>query len=75
MKYKQVTQTSRPYEYGTGKQFETRDEAYEHVNTVLRKLKTDMALMNIYNLSETKIIEVSNAFQIVIITQIPKIVE
>lgn len=75
MKYEQVTQTSRSYEFGEGKEFETRDEAYKHVNTVLRKLKTDMALMNIYNLSETKIIEESEAFQIVIITQIPKIVE
>lgn len=70
MKYEQVTQTSRPYEYGAGKEFETRDEAYKHVSTVLKSLQTDMSLMGF-----SKIIEESKAFQIVIITQIPKIVD
>lgn len=73
MEYKQVKQTSRPYEYGEGKEFGTREEALEEVGKVENNLKTDMVLIGIYKISEVKILEESNAFQIVVITKIPQL--
>ena len=72
---RQVVQTSKPYEYGEGKPLKTRDDAMEKVKALEQDIKNNMALKRIYEISETKIIEVSGAVQLVITTTIPKLVD
>lgn len=75
MEYKQVTQTSRPYEYGEGKEFITRGDALHHVKKLEESIKTQLALEKLYALSECKIIEEGKAFQIVVTTKVPIVVD
>ncbi len=75
MKYKEVKQVSRFYEYGEGKEFKTRDEALKMVQRLEANLKTDIAIMRIYEISEVKVIEVEKAFQLVWTVRIPILVE
>lgn len=72
MKYEQITQTSRPYEYGEGKEFLTKEEAEKKIKKLEQKIKTDMAINGMYKLSETKIVEIDNVLQLVVVTKIPK---
>lgn len=73
MDYKQVTQTSRPYEYGEQKEFKTKEEAIKAVEKVEQKLKTEMALNKTYPLSTVKRVEVEGAIQLVVETKIPNL--
>ena len=75
MEYKQITQTSRPYEYGEGKEFKTKDEALKRAKELAQEIKVKLALQRLYDLSEVKTIEAENALQIVVTTRIPIIVE
>ena len=75
MKYSQITQTSRAYEYGEGKEFKTRAEALEKVTKVEKNVNTELALSRLKQFSETKIIEENNAFQVVVTMEIPSVFE
>lgn len=75
MKYSQITQTSRAYEYGEGKEFKTREEALEKVTKVEKNVNTELALIRLLPFSKTKIIEENNAFQVVVTIEIPSLFE
>ena len=38
MKYEPIKQTSRPYEYGKGKEFKTKEEAKEELEKKIQKI-------------------------------------
>lgn len=70
---RQVVQTSKPYEYGEGKPFKTKEEAKEKVKKLEQEVKTTISLKKIYEISKVKIVEVPGAIQLVVTTTIPKV--
>lgn len=73
--YRTFTQTSRPYEYGEGKEFKDRNDCLEKVEQIKEKIGTELALKKIYELSEINVIEVLGALQIVVEVKVPIVVE
>lgn len=75
MKYKQICQCSRPYQYGEGKEFTTKKEAFDKVTKLEQEIKKDLALNKLYDISEVNVISCENAFQIIVNFNIPILVE
>ena len=75
MKYRQVTQASRPYKYGEGEEFLTKETAMKKIENLEQEIKTELAIQKIYDKSEVRIVEVPNVLQIVINIKIPVLVE
>lgn len=73
--YRTFTQTSRIYKYGEREKLKNKEEALEEVQQLANKIKTELALMKIYDLSNIKIIEIENALQIVVNVKVPIVVE
>lgn len=73
--YRTFTQTSRPYEYGEGKEFKDKSDCLEEVERIRRKIGTELALVKIFELSKISVIEVPGALQIVVNVKIPIVVE
>lgn len=73
--YRTFKQTSRPYEYGEGKEFKDRNDCLEKVEQIKEKIGTELALKKIYELSEINVIEVLGALQIVVEVKVPIVVE
>ena len=73
--YRTFKQTSRPYEYGEGKEFKNKEEALKKVEILRNNIITSLAMNKIYELSEVNVVEVQNALQIVVNVKIPIIVE
>lgn len=71
MNYEQVIQT-RKYEFGENKEIKTREEAVETIRKVKQNLITKISLEGIFKISEVKIEEKSNEFEITVITNVPK---
>lgn len=74
MKYNQIVE-ERLYEYGEGKELKTREEAYEKAKMVKKNVKTELALIKLWEFSNVEIIKVNNAFKVVITISIPSIFE
>ena len=75
MKYSQIEQKSRLYEYGESKEFKTREDALEKVTKVEKNVNTELALIRLLPFSKTKIIEENNAFEVVVTMEIPSVFE
>lgn len=73
--YRTFTQTSRIYKYGEREKLKNKEEALEEVQQLANKIKTELALMKIYDLSDVKVVEIENALQIVVTVKIPIVVE
>ena len=73
--YRTFKQTSRPYEYGEGKEFKNKKDCLEEVERIRRKIGTELALKNFYELSKISVIEIPGALQIVVNVKIPIVVE
>ncbi len=68
---RQVVQTVGPYKYGEENHFKTKKEVIEKMG---QKVKTAMALQQIYQFSQMKTIEGLGEIQFEITTTVPKIV-
>lgn len=73
--YRTFKQTSRPYEYGEGKEFKDRNDCLEKVEQIKEKIGTELALKKIYEISKINVIEVLGALQIVVEVKVPIVVE
>lgn len=73
--YRTFTQTSRPYKYGKGEELSNKEEALNKMKQLENKIKKELALMRIYDLSDVKVVEIENALQIVVTVKIPIVVE
>lgn len=73
--YRTFTQTSRPYKYGEGEKLRNKEEALNKMRQLENKIKTELSLMKIYELSDVKVVEIENALQIVVTVKIPIVVE
>jgi len=73
MKYEKIQQCSRQYKYGKKEEFLTREDAQNAINKLKQEIGTQLAILKLYELSEIKIIEVKNVFQLVVIIKIPKL--
>lgn len=75
MKYKQICQCSRPYQYGETKEFKTEEDALDKVTKLKQEIEKSLKLNKLYDISEVKIISCKNAFQIIVTLNIPIFVE
>lgn len=75
MEYNQITQTSRLYEYGKGKEFKTQKEAFEKASKVQKEVNTELALIRLLPFSKTKIIVKDNSYQVMVNIEIPSVFE
>lgn len=57
MKYEHMEDKTRWYEYGPGKEFETKEEACSELRKYVGKKKTEFYLEGLYRLEEGKEIE------------------
>lgn len=75
--YRTFKQTSRPYEYGEGKEFKNKEEALKKVEQLRNNIITSLSMNENYELLEINIVEVPNALQIVvkIKVKVPIVVE
>ena len=73
--YRTFKHTSRPYEYGEGKEFKNKEEALKKVENLRNNIITSLAMNKIYELSEVNVVEVQNALQIVVKVKVPIVVE
>lgn len=73
--YRTFKQTSRPYEYGEGKEFKDKQEALKKIQQLKSNIVISLAMNKIYELSEVNVVEVQNALQIVVEVKIPIVVE
>ena len=64
--YRTFKQTSRPYEYGEGKEFKNKEEALKKVEQLRNNIITSLSMNENYELLEINIVEVPNALQIVV---------
>lgn len=75
MEYRQMRQKSRLYYYGEGKEFLTKEEAKEAMKRKIQKIKTELALRRIYEVTSVDLKEKDNAFQIILRVKIPVLLE
>lgn len=75
--YRTFKQTSRPYEYGEGKEFKNKEEALKKVEQLRNNIITSLSMNENYELLEINVVEVPNALQIVvkIKVKVPIVVE
>lgn len=75
--YRIFKQTSRPYEYGEGKEFKNKEEALKKVEQLRNNIITSLSMNENYELLEINVVEVPNALQIVvkIKVKVPIVVE
>lgn len=73
MKYDQIIQESRIYKYGEKEEFKTREDALIKAKNKENDAKTEIALIKLWDLSQTEIVEENEAFKVVIKIKIPYI--
>lgn len=71
--YKQITQFSRPYKFGSREEFVTRDEAEKAIKKLEQTIKTEMSLNGLYKLSKVEISEEKDSLTLLVTTTIPKV--
>ena len=68
MKYSQVLQTSRIFPCTE----KNREEVLEKVKNELSKIKTELAMQQLFEKTETEIIKLESGYQIALIISIPE---
>lgn len=67
MKYEHKEEKDRWYEYGPGKEFETKEDAVRHLESKKQKILTQISSAGLYKLYEgCEITETKNAIRLVL---------
>ena len=74
MESEQILQESKPYIFGEGGQYVTREDALEALQRDLQRVNTQLAMQRMFDKAETDVIEFKNGYKIAVILRIPRFV-